>query len=111
MQDLIFFCNFAKRKVKNCTIMTTVSTKTFLENPIRFFNLARKEDVAVKRGGTIFQIIPKPEFENPSPSGDPYFADPRNVKDILESSKQAREGKFAKTLLTSDDIEKYLGLA
>ena len=86
--------------------MTTVSTKTFLENPIRFFNLARKEDVAVKRGGTIFQIIPKPEFENPSPSGDPYWADPRNVADALEASK----GKTVATLRTSEDIKKYLGL-
>jgi len=90
--------------------MTTVSTKTFLENPIHFFNLARREGVAVKRGKVIFQITPKSEFENPSPSGDPYWTNPKNVADALESSKQAREGKFAVTLRTPEDISKYLGL-
>lgn len=90
--------------------MTTISTRTFLENPIHFFNLARKENVAVKRGKMIFQITPKPEFENPSPSGDSYWTDPRNIADALESSKQAREGNFAVTLRTPEEINKYLGL-
>ena len=91
--------------------MTTISSRAFFANPAHYFDLAAKEDLAVKRGKMMFQIRLKPKFENPSPSGDPYFANPKNVADILESSKQAREGKFAKTLQTSEDIQEYLGLA
>ena len=93
------------------TIMTTISSREFLLNPAHYFNLARTESIAVKRGSVVFQITPKPKFENPSPSGDSYFADQRNIDDILESSKQARDGKFAKTLRTDEDINRYLGLA
>jgi hypothetical protein len=39
---------------------------------------------------------------NPSPSGDPYFADQKNVKAILSSAKQAREGR---TVALDDDKE------
>jgi len=90
--------------------MTTISTKTFLEDPIHFFNLARREDLAIKRGKVVFQLTVKPEFENPSPSGDPYWDNPKNVADYLESCKQAREGKFVVTLQTPEEIDKYLGL-
>ena len=48
--------------------------------------------------------------ENPSPSGDSYFTVRQNMSDILESSQQARCGKFAVTLQTAEDISKYLGL-
>jgi len=90
--------------------MTVVSTRTFLENPSRFFNLARKEDIAVRRGKTIFQLTPKSTFENPSPSGDPFFADPRNVAELERRLKERRSEKVAVTLRTPEDISKYLGL-
>ncbi len=32
-------------------------------------------------------------IKNPSPSGDPYFSDPRNIARILEASKQIKDGQ------------------
>jgi hypothetical protein len=31
--------------------------------------------------------------ENPSPCGDPYFDNPKNLEKILEGAKQVQEGK------------------
>ena len=60
--------------------MTVVSTKTFLENSSRFLNMARMEDVAIKRGKSLFRIVHSAASENISPSGDTFWADRRNVK-------------------------------
>ena len=108
--------------------MTTVSTKTFLENPIYFFNLARKEDIAVKRGRVIFRITPEPqekcawtelserfgwtveELKSISPSRDPYWDNPKNVEELLQREKDTREGKnpIVATLETREDITNFL---
>jgi hypothetical protein len=70
--------------------MTTVSSRVFSENPIHYLNLAVKESVAVKRGKIIFRITPEPQFENISPSGDPYWADPRNVTELEKRLKERK---------------------
>jgi hypothetical protein len=92
--------------------MTTVSSRIFSENPIHYLNLAGREHVEVTRGKMIFQIIPKPQFENISPSGDPYWADPRNVMELNRLIKLKKEGKnpIVATLQGSEDIRKFLGL-
>ncbi len=48
--------------------------------------------------------------ENPSPSGDTWFENPKNIEGILESMEQAKRGEFAATLKSKEDIKKYLGL-
>ena len=108
--------------------MTTISTKTFLENPIHFFNLARREELAVKRGSVIFRITPEPrencawtalskrfgwtidELKNISPSRDPYWDDPRNVEELLQRQKDSEEGKnpVVATLELEGDVKKFL---
>ena len=110
--------------------MTTVSTKTFLENPTHFFNLARKQDLAIKRGKMIFRITPEPqencawtalskrfgwtieELKSISPSRDPFWDDPRNVEELLQSKKDSAEGRnpVVATLLPEDDVAKFLEL-
>ena len=93
--------------------MTVINSRVFSENPIRYLNLAIKESVAVKRGKMLFQIMPQPQFENISPSGDPYWADPRNVAELERILKEREEGKqpVVATLQTSEDIRKFLGLS
>jgi len=73
--------------------MTTVSSRAFLANPSHYFDLASKETLAIKRGKETFQIMSKPKFENPSPSGDPYWADPRNVAELERRFKEIKEGE------------------
>lgn len=47
-------------------------------------------------------------IKNPSPSGDAYFADPRNIERILHSCEQAEQGKT--NTLKKEDINSFLGL-
>lgn len=42
-------------------------------------------------------------------SSDPYFKNPENVADILESLEEVKNGECI-TLRTKEDIHKYLGL-
>ena len=89
--------------------MTSISTKTFLGDPIHFFNLARREDLAIKRGKVVFQLMVKPEFENPSPSGDPYWDDPRNVAEAERLVKEFRTGKMEFVTLTPELKKQMFG--
>ena len=43
---------------------------------------------------------------NPSPSNDPYFDNPQNIKHILESCEQACNGEIAITLKSKKDLKK-----
>jgi len=83
--------------------MTIVSSRVFAENPIHYLNLSITEEIAIKRGKNVFRIIhEEPKFENPSPSGDPYWADPRNVAELERRLKERREGKEKLTELTPE---------
>ena len=92
--------------------MTTVSSRVFSANPTHYLNLAVRERVAVKRGKMLFRITPEPQFENISPSGDPYWADPRNVAELDRLIKLKKEGKnpVVATLQGSESFRKFLGL-
>ena len=90
--------------------MTTVSTRAFSQKPAHYLRLANKENVAIKFGKVVYQITPKPQFENISPSGDPYWGDPRNVAELKRIDKLTREGKnpVVATLHTEEDIDNYM---
>ncbi len=45
--------------------------------------------------------------QNPSPSNDPYFDDPHNIERIMESARQAQEGKTVE--LTPELRKKLFG--
>ena len=90
--------------------MTVVSSKIFSANPIHYLNLAIRENVIVKRGKISFQIMPKLKFENPSPSGDPYFANHRNVAELKRRIEDIKEGKVKFTVLTQERQKELLGL-
>ena len=47
--------------------MTTVSSRAFSANPIRYLNLASRESVAVRRGTRIFRITPEQRFGEKTP--------------------------------------------
>jgi len=90
--------------------MTTVSSRVFSANPMFYLNLANSESVAIKRGKMIYRIMPEPAtFENISPSGDPYWADPRNVAELERRLKLRREGKMNYTVLTPEKQKEWFG--
>jgi len=53
--------------------------------------------------------LEKPEKpESPSPSGDPWFDDPRNIAIVMEGIKSANEDKEKEIVLSSkEDIKNY----
>ena len=90
--------------------MTTINSREFSANPIFYLNLASKESVAIKRGKAIFRIIREPEqVENLSPSGDPFWADPRNVAELERRIKERDEGKAVSILLTPEKRKEWFG--
>ena len=90
--------------------MTIVNSKTFSSSPIYYLNLATRENVIVKRGKRLFQITPKLHLENPSPSGDPYFANPENTAELERRIKEIKEGSVKFTVLTPERQKEMLGL-
>jgi len=90
--------------------MTTVNSRVFSANPIHYLNLARNESVAVKRGNTTFKIMLETPFENISPSGDPFWGDPRNVAELERRLKLREEGKMNFTRMTPELKKELLGL-
>ena len=66
----------------------------------------------IRNGQTVyleFKRVPvEAEIENPSPSGDPYFLVPENLRAIDEAEEQIRRGECS--VLTLEQIDAILGL-
>ena len=81
-----------------------ISPSEFKQNQKKFFDLALSERVVIKRGKDLFELVSKPYIdESISPSGDPFFNDPRN----LQAIEQAKRGQV--TELTPELKEKLFG--
>jgi len=100
--------------------MVIVSTTEFRDNQRKYFDIAEKEKVLVKRGKKYINLFvtDKPDANsisetwvkeflsipakyrcNPfelSPSGDLFFADKRNIEHLNNALEQARKGKVVK---------------
>ena len=87
--------------------MTTVSSRAFSTRPIHYLNLARTESVAVRRGKTVFRIMPETEVENISPSGDPFWGDPRNIQALKNYDKLRAEGRVETFVLTPEKRKEW----
>lgn len=63
------------------------------------------ESILVTKADTL-QI----EVSNPSPSGDPYFADPTNLAELEERVKEHKEGNSKATVIlrSAEDITNFL---
>jgi len=89
--------------------MTTVSSRAFSSNPIHYLNVARKESVVVKRGKTMFRLTVEPPLENISPSGDPFWGNPRNIQALRDYDKLRAEGKIETFVLTPEKRKEWFG--
>lgn len=78
--------------------MIVVSSREFRDNQKKFFDLAEKERVVIKRKNQFMELVPRGEIipESVSPSNDPYFDDPRNIAAILEGVQQVKEGRVTR---------------
>lgn len=78
--------------------MIVVSSREFRDNQKKFFDLAEKERVVIKRKSQFMELVPRGKTipESVSPGNDPYFDDPRNIEAILKASQQVKEGKVTR---------------
>lgn len=63
------------------------------------------ENLLVSKADTL-----KIEISNPSPSGDPYFAEPVNLAEIEERVKAHKEGKAKTTVVlrSAEEITNFM---
>lgn len=117
---------------QNTWMMKIITTREFRSEAKTYFELAEKENVAVKRGKKyirlvvtdspdkslvdqdwIKQFLDIPEqyrcdpFEI-SPSGDIFYADKRNVEHLKRAIEKAKTGKTIR--LSKEEQKKLLGL-
>ncbi|MDR0907089.1 MAG: hypothetical protein LBM63_00535 [Rikenellaceae bacterium] len=89
--------------------MMLVTASEFRKNQKKYFQLALNEKVGVKSGDTVFEIKPSKEvYVNPSPSGDPWFDDPRNMEELERGIAEVKAGHV--TRVTLDEVKTMLGL-
>lgn len=89
----------------------TVSSRIFAQNVAHYLNLAKKENVAIKRGKAIIRLMHESaDFENPSPSGDPYWNDPRKVEELRQIIKRRDDGLETPIPLTRELRKELLGI-
>ncbi len=94
--------------------MILVTVTEFRNNLSKYVELAFKEKVALKSKSGILELNPSKEiFVNPSPSGDPFWDDPRNVEELnrrlAEVDADLKSGKY-KEYITWEQRKKEIGL-
>jgi hypothetical protein len=87
-------------------IITPTELKT---NQNKYFDLAEKERVVVRRGGKIIELVVSDEVSvNPSPSGDPWFDDPENMASLNRGIEDIKHGRSK--AYSIDQIKELLGV-
>jgi hypothetical protein len=91
--------------------MIVITSSDLARNVEKYMDIAETEQVYVERKNKYIRLAvskkrpPMPKNpDNPSPSGDPYFDDPRNIEDILKSVQQEGKGTVLKT---DEDIRNF----
>lgn len=91
--------------------MIVISPSELRGNQKKYFDLAEKERVVVKRGNKLIELVVNDSVaENPSPSNDPWFSNPDNMEELERRIKEHKEGKSnaAITLKTTEDIKNFI---
>ena len=88
--------------------MRIISTQEFNSNPLIYFDLAETEQVIIHEGKKLVELVVKEKLENPSPSNDPWFDDPENMKSLLRGIQEWKEGKAVERSV--EEIEEFFGI-
>jgi hypothetical protein len=75
--------------------MLVISSRTFRDSQKKYFDLAKRERVIIKRKQEFLELVPLGNTipNNPSPSNDPWFNDPVNIEHLNHAIKQAKKGQ------------------
>ncbi|MFI3323065.1 MAG: hypothetical protein R3Y50_11180 [Rikenellaceae bacterium] len=91
--------------------MLLLSVSEFRANVSKYLQMAMTERIAIRSKAGIFNITPNTEIRttNPSPSGDPYFENKENLRDIEIGMQEAKEGKY-KFYNSEEELKDMMGL-
>ena len=90
--------------------MTVVSSREFSQKPLHYLKLADTEEVAIKRGKRVYKITSEePKYKNPVDPSDPFWDDPRNVKELYETLERYEAGEMEVVELTEEEEEYLFG--
>lgn len=91
--------------------MVVISSRTLRENQKKYFDLATKERVIIKRKLEFLELVPRGRSipENPSPSNDPYFDIPQNVEVLEKRIQDINDGKTNFVSFTEEMQKNLLG--
>ena len=78
----------------NINKMLVVSSREFRDSQKKYFDLAVKERVVIKRKNEFFELVPRGNNipENPSPSNEQWLDDPRNIEELERRLKKHESG-------------------
>ena len=91
--------------------MVVISSRTLRENQKKYFDLATKERVIIKRKFEFLELVPRGHSipESVSPSNDPYYDIPQNIEILEKRIKDIKEGKTSFIPFTKDLQKNLLG--
>jgi hypothetical protein len=87
--------------------MQVISSRTFRESQKKYLDLALQERVIIKRKNVYLELVPRGDTipENPSPSLDPWFDNPKNIELLNQSIGQVEKGQ---TITLSKELQQKL---
>jgi antitoxin YefM len=90
--------------------MQVISSRAFRDSQKKYLDLATRERVIIKRKNDFLELVPRGNTipDNPSPSLDPWFDNPKNLETLNRSIEQAKNGKTV--ILTKEMQQGLLGL-
>lgn len=77
----------------------TISPTELRSNQKKYFDLAETTRVFVKRGNKVIELVVKETIDNPSPSGDAWFDDPKNIAELARRIEAVKRGETNFTTL------------
>jgi hypothetical protein len=89
--------------------MLIISSRAFRDSQKKYFDLAKRERVIIKRKNEFMELVPRGNVipDNPSPSNDLWFNDPVNIEALDRSIVQAKEGKVIR-ISGKDELKAFL---
>jgi len=86
--------------------MILLTVTEFRNNLSKYLQMAFTEKIALKSKKGIIELMPSNEIRlNPSPSGDTWFDNPRNMAELNRAIEELKTGKADLKEFSNDDIK------
>ena len=86
--------------------MLLLTVTEFRNNIGKYLQMAFNEKIALKSKKGIIELNPSSEIRtNPSPSGDLWFDDTRNMNELCRAIKELDEGKAELKEFSDDELK------